>query len=215
MSALPPSASIATPIEGGKLLAPSALRNVTPIVEMLQEIAPKQGRALEIASGTGQHVLAMAAALPAITWQPTEISAERRISIDAYAADQANILPAQHLDAAQAGWAATHEAYDLIYLGNLLHLIPQAAALTVLSEAAAALAAHGTLVVYGPFMRAGQFTSEGDAKFHSELSAANPEIGYKDDTRIKQVLAASGLRLNEVRDMPANNLSFIAKRELP
>lgn len=217
MSNLPPSASVATPLDGAKLFAPSAERNLAVILALLGEVAPAQGRALEIASGTGQHVSSFAKALPALTWQPTEIQPERLASIDAYAAatGAGNLKPAVMLDAAQAGWAAAHDPYDLIYLGNLLHLIPQHAAQTVLTQAASALAPNGTLVLYGPFMRAGLLTTEGDRKFHAELRAADPEIGYKDESWVTEVLTAAALRLSTVREMPANNLSFIARRDIP
>ena len=215
MSLLPPSASVVLPVDGPKLHSPSAQRNAPAIVALLQEVAPPAGRALEIASGTGQHVVAMAAALPALTWQPTDITPDRLASIDAYAAEAAlpNLRPAQPLDAAQDGWAAAHPPYDLIYLGNLLHLIPMPDAQAVLTGAAAALAPEGTLVIYGPFMRAGRLTSDGDRTFDSDL--ANPDIGYKDDTWVAAVLGAAGLRHQITRDMPANNLGIIARRTLP
>lgn len=215
MSALPPNASVASQTEDGKLSAPSALRNAPVIVELLQSIVPAQGRALEIASGTGQHISALAAAIPQIDWYPTEIAADRITSIDAYAAQAAldNLRPAKLLDAATSGWAGSHTPYDLIYFGNLLHLISADAAAIVLNEAASALAPQGHFVIYGPFKRGGALTSEGDAKFDAELRAADPKIGYKNDQWIKHLLTDAGLDASLVRNMPANNLAFIAKRE--
>lgn len=212
---LPPSASVAAPLDQGKLFAPSAERNLPVILALLKEIAPAQGRVLEIASGTGQHITALAAALPALEWHPSEIAPDRLASIDAYAAtaDLPNLRPARLLDAARAGWGAAQKPYDLIYLGNLLHLISQDAAQTVLQEAAQALTPTGKLVIYGPFMRGSVLTSEGDRKFHDELCAADPKIGYKNDDWVRQVLVGSRLALTEVREMPANNLSFIAQPE--
>ncbi|WP_299415946.1 DUF938 domain-containing protein [uncultured Sulfitobacter sp.] len=216
MTSLPPSASVATQTTGGKLCAPSALRNAPVITALLRDVAPPAGRALEIASGTGQHITALAAAIPQISWHPSEIAADRIASIDAYAAEAAldNLHPAQVLDASQSGWSTEHRPYDMIYMGNLLHLISQVAASTLLSEAAKALTPTGTFVVYGPFMRSGQLTSEGDAKFHAELHAADPTIGYKDDQWVKQMLTHAGLAAIVIQDMPANNLAFIAQREL-
>ncbi len=213
MSRLPASASIATPLDGARLFAPSAERNAPAITALLCEIGPAQGRALEIASGTGQHILALATALPGVEWHPTEIAPERRASIDAYAAEAGlpNLRPAQYLNATAPGWAAAHAPFNLIYIGNLLHLIPQAAALILLTEAAKALTHDGVFVVYGPFLRAGELTSEGDAQFDAELRAADPAIGYKDDDWVNEVLTSAGLD-QEVRQMPANNLAFIARR---
>ena len=53
---VPGTASVATP-EGGKLYAPAAARNVQAISDLLAQLAPVQGQALEIASGTGQHIV--------------------------------------------------------------------------------------------------------------------------------------------------------------
>lgn len=214
MSKLPPSASIAHVEEGGKLSAPSALRNITAITEVVTAHAPPSGRALEIASGTGQHITALARALPTLQWHPTEIAPERITSINAYRAEAAlpNLHPAQVLDATAAGWPEQHLPFDLVYLGNLLHLIPDAAAQSLLSQAARALTPHGVLILYGPFMRAGQLTSDGDRTFHAELRGANPAIGYKDDRWINEILTQAGLSLKIV-DMPANNLCLIARQE--
>lgn len=213
MSRLPPSASIATAAEGDKLFAPSAERNLPVITAFLCKIAPPHGRALEIASGTGQHVAALAQALPQIEWFPSELAPDRIASINAYAASSKlrNLNPATPLNATEQGWSANHTPYDLIHLGNLLHLISTPAAQTLLQEAALALAPSGTLTLYGPFKRAGRLTSEGDAKFDAELRAADSAIGYKDDTWVNEVLTSAGLTLS-VREMPANNLAFIAKR---
>ncbi|WP_409373587.1 DUF938 domain-containing protein [Sulfitobacter guttiformis] len=193
--------------------APSAERNMGVIVELLRVHAPPHGRALELASGTGQHVMALASALPQIDWHPSEVAADRMASIDAYAATAQlpNLHPARHLDATRRGWSQCLQPFDLIHLGNLLHLIPQAGAYTLLTEASVALAPAGTLTLYGPFMREGRLTSEGDAKFNAELQAANPAIGYKDDRWINEVLTSTGLVVS-VHDMPSNNLAFIARR---
>ncbi|MEP1765561.1 MAG: DUF938 domain-containing protein [Sulfitobacter sp.] len=210
-----PHASIATPTENGKLSAPSALRNLASIVDLLRSTAPASGRVLEIASGTGQHITALASALPDLHWHPTEIATDRIASINAYAeeAGLGNLHPAQILDAAQVGWATQHRPYDLIYMGNILHLIPMAAAATILSEAANALAPKGRFVIYGPFMRAGALTSDGDQTFHNQLQRADPAVGYKDDIWVKQILTQAGLSAIVAQDMPANNLAFIAQQE--
>ena len=211
---LPPSASVAEPREGDRLFAPSAARNAGPIAELLADVAPTRGRALEIASGTGQHVVTFAARLPGLTWQPTEPDAARRASIDAHARDagRANILAARPLDACTPGWAAAHGGQHLIVLCNLLHLVPMDEALALLDEVPLALAPGGRFVVYGPFRRAGRLTSDGDARFDAELRAADPRIGYKEIDAVRDRLAASGLTLVEIREMPANNLALVAKR---
>lgn len=210
---LPSSASVAHPDKGAKLFAPSAERNAAPIAALLAEIAPDNGRALEIASGTGQHIVAFANACPALTWHPTEIAPDRIASVDAYVAEAGleNVALCRHLDASAVGWS-TDDRFDLVVLCNLLHLIPETAAATILSEASQTLTPNGIFVIYGPFSRDGDLTSDGDVRFDSELRAADPMIGYKDDSWMAAQLAEIGLNLSR-REMPANNLAFIARRD--
>jgi SAM-dependent methyltransferase len=211
---VPPTASNTEPAEGGRLYAASAASNCQPICEVLEQVAPKSGAALELASGTGQHVIAFAARLPWLTWQPTEPDAERRISIDAYAAEAnlSNLRPAMTLDAVTPGWGAAQHGQSLIVLSNLLHLISVTEVQTLMSEAAQALRPGGRFVIYGPFMRGGELTSEGDEKFHESLVREDPKIGYKDDFDVLDMAIACGLTPVEVIEMPANNLTLVLEK---
>ncbi|WP_297770078.1 DUF938 domain-containing protein [uncultured Roseovarius sp.] len=210
---LPPTASIAHPGDGAKLHAPSAERNCEAIAAALADIAPSDGRALEIASGTGQHAVAFATVTPGLIWQPTEIDPARRASIDAYAAeaDLPNLRPSMALDATEAGWSVQQSGQALIVLINLLHLISTPEARRIVTEAAQALARGGRFAIYGPFLRDGQATSEGDARFHASLMAQDPAIGYKDLAEVEGWLVAEGLTVNSPREMPANNLFLVAE----
>lgn len=211
---LPDSASIATPGEDGRLNAPSAARNAAPILDLLRHHGPASGHALELASGTGQHAAHFAPALPGLTWQPTEIDPARRASIDAWAAsvNAPNLRKAIELDATAPHWGAEHAGQDLILLVNLLHLISTDEARQLISEAAQALAPEGRFIIYGPFLRAGETISEGDASFDASLRAQDPEIGYKDDFDVIDWLHDAGLTLVDVVEMPANNLAIVARR---
>lgn len=134
-----------------RLSAPSALRNRDLIAAELSRVAPARGRALEIASGTGEHVVRFAAMMQGLEWHPTDPDPARRASIAAWVGDAGlpNIRPALHLDAACPGWAAHHGPADLIVVVNLLHLISAPEAETVLTEVAAALAPGGVFALYG------------------------------------------------------------------
>ncbi|WP_425085082.1 DUF938 domain-containing protein [Ruegeria profundi] len=210
--ALPSNASVATQGVGARMMAPAASRNSDALCALLAKMAPASGRALEIASGTGQHVAAFAKTLPNLVWQPTEIDPERRASIDAYATELTNVLPATDLDATSAGWHEAFQEQDLIVLINLLHLISWREAEAFLSEASRALRPTGRLIIYGPFMRDGALTSPGDEKFHEALVSQDPEIGYKNDSEIKARLQHYGLQLLHLVEMPSNNLAFVAHR---
>ena len=208
---LPDSASVATPDEGGKLFAPSAARNVTPLVDALQKIAPNKGAALEIASGTGQHVAAYARAFPQLNWHPTEIAPERIASIEAYLTEAAlpNVAQPQILDATSPKWSDGIRSFEFVLLSNLLHLISRPEANILLSEAAKALAPSGTLAIYGPFSRNGTLVSAGDQDFDASLRAQDPEIGYKSDTDVLAIGQTHGLQSKEPIEMPANNLMLV------
>lgn len=211
---LPDSASVAEAGTDGRMYAPSAARNADVIADLVGLHAPENGRALEIASGTGEHAIAIASRLPDLIWQPSDIDKDRRNSINAHAARAGldNLQRAIALDVTTAGWADGHAGQDVILTVNLLHLISWQETKTLITQSAKALAAGGVLILYGPFMRAGELTSKGDVRFHDALIAQDAEIGYKDDFDIIEILQGSGLELIEVNEMPANNLSFVARR---
>jgi SAM-dependent methyltransferase len=194
--------------------APSAERNKDAIVAALAGILPEKGRALEIASGTGQHIARLAALHPGVRWQPSDANPDNLGSIAAWAAAAGcdNLCAPIVLNAAVAGWAAGLAGQDLILVVNLLHLVSGAEADCVLAEAAAALAPGGRLAVYGPFMRDGMTTSAGDAAFHDSLRQQDPAIGYKDQAWVQGRMAAAGLIPEPPVAMPANNLFLIARR---
>ncbi len=97
-------------------------------------------------------------------------------------------------------------------MANLLHLITAVEAQTIIQEAALAVSNAGTLILYGPFKRDGQLTSDGDIQFDAELRAADPAIGYKDTNDITAWLADAGLMQIAPHPMPANNIAFIARK---
>ncbi len=210
---LPPSASVANVVAGAKLHAPSAERNAPALTDLLTRIAPKTGAALEIASGTGQHIIGFARAVPQLDWTPSEISVDRLASINAYRseANLPNLAAPIHLDACAPGWADETGAFDLILTVNILHLISAEAAKTLIKESASALAPGGTLMLYGPFLRENQTTSDGDARFHAELQATDPAIGYKDRDTVIGWGRDTGVLPADCIDMPANNLALIFK----
>ncbi|KUP93181.1 DUF938 domain-containing protein [Tritonibacter horizontis] len=211
---VPGQASVASEVEGGKLFAPSAARNLAPLVDLVIREAPRNGRALEIASGTGQHIVGLARALPGLHWHPSDIDPARRASIDAYVAEAGlkNVEIAAALDATGPGWGALIGPFDLILLSNLLHLISGEEARLLLEQAAMALTPAGRMVIYGPFARGGTLTSEGDRAFDAALRDHDPETGYKDVAEMHEWATDVGLSLTKQIEMPANNLSLVLTR---
>ena len=149
-----PTSACVTNIEGdGRLIAQSAVRNAEPIVELVRNTAIKSGNALEIASGTGQHVVKLAAALPLLDWQPSDVDETRIKSIRCWSDDYhlTNLKPPCLLDATKEGWAVDYHGQDLILLVNLLHLISFEETKILVKEVSKALTPKGLSIIYGPF----------------------------------------------------------------
>ena len=212
---LPDTASVANSQGDERLISPSAERNSTPIVNLVKRIAPETGEALEIASETGQHVVKIALSLPSLSQLPSEVEENRLKSISAWIKNEnlVNIKPPLYLDATETGWSKTVPQSDFILLVNLLHLISLNEAETLINELSKALKKTGIALVYGPFMRNGQLTSEGDKNFHNSLIQTDPDIGYKNDLDILTFFSNSGLFCLETVEMPANNLAFVLKKD--
>ena len=212
---LPDTASIANSLGDKRLFAPSAERNCEPIINLTKRIAPKSGKALEIASGTGQHIVNLALSLPYISWSASEVDEERLESISAWIEGEnlQNIKPPLYLDATETGWAKNLAQYDFILLVNLLHLISRDETEILIIEISKALKTNGIALIYGPFMRDGQLTSEGDKNFHYSLIQNDLEIGYKNDLDMLRLFSYSGLMHLETVAMPANNLAFVLKKD--
>ena len=212
---LPETASVANSKGDGRLFAPSAKKNSKPIINLTKQIAPKTGKALEIASGTGQHIVKLALSLPNLLWLPSEVEEERIKSISAWikAENLSNIKSPLYLDATEMGWSENLPQSDFIFLVNLLHLISWNETAILINELSKALKTKGIALIYGPFMRNGELTSEGDKNFHISLTQTDPDIGYKDDLDMLTLFSKSGLSCLEKVEMPANNLAFVLKKD--
>lgn len=200
--------------DDGRLVATSALRNVDAICAVLSSYVPATGHALEIASGSGQHVARFAAEFPQVVWQPSDIDPAKIASIQSWiaAAGATNIAEPIVLDAGVPGWADQQRSFDLIVMVNLLHLISQREAEAVIAGAAQALSSDGTLIIYGPFKRGDAFASEGDERFHHALSAQDADIGYKSFQCVQDMQRSCGLEIRATHQMPANNLMLVAAK---
>lgn len=200
------------PQQDGKRRAPSAERNLGPIIEVLDTVLPSSGRVLELASGTGQHIAAFGARWPHLVWQPSDAHDEPLATTAAWCAGLDAVAPPLRLDATQPGWGAVLGGWQAICLTNLLHLVPADSAETLLREVSLALAPGGVFCLYGPFRRDGQLVSEGDQRFDASLRAQDPRIGYKDVEWVEQVLVDAGLCAPRRVGMPADNLMILARK---
>ncbi len=194
------------PADGARRSAPAALRNRQPIADVLAEWLPASGLVLEIASGTGEHVIHFAGRFPNLDWQPSDINPEALSSIAAWRATSglANVRAPVVLDSAVPDWPVT--AADAILSLNMVHISPWSAALGLLDGAARILAQDGVLILYGPWLADSIETAPSNLAFDLDLKRRDPEWGLR---RVEDLAAAAnerGLELAETRAMPANNL---------
>jgi len=196
----------------GKWFIAAAERNKGPILDVLARVLPGRGVVLEIASGTGQHVVHFAKALPDLAWQPSDPDPELREAIALRVQEQqlANVNPPIDLDVARLPWPL--QTADAVVCINMIHVAPWAATLALFEGAKTLLPTQHILLLYGPYRRFGQHTSKSNEQFDSDLRAHNPEWGLRDLEAVSEAAASSGFVLAEVAEMPANNFSLIFKR---
>jgi len=192
--------------------APATERNRDPILAVLQRILPASGTVLEIASGTGEHAVHFARGLPGITWQPSDPDPQGRVSIDAWgaAAELSNLLSAIDLDAAAADWPV--DRADAIVCINMIHISPWASTEGLLAGAARLLPPRAPLFLYGPYRRQGVPTAPSNDAFDASLKARDPRWGLRDLETVTALGEKHGFALEEVVEMPANNLSVVFRR---
>ena len=187
--------------------APSAARNREPIAGILRRYLPETGVALEIASGSGEHILHFATgASPGLMFQPSDPDAEARASIDAWVAATgvSNVRPALALDAASDTWPINHA--DMVVCINMIHIAPWAATLGLMRGAGQVLPPGGHLVLYGPYRQGGRHTAPSNEAFDQDLRTRNPAWGVRDLEEVVAVAEGNGLGQPDVHPMPANNL---------
>ncbi|MDX3883795.1 MAG: DUF938 domain-containing protein [Sphingomonas sp.] len=192
--------------------APATARNRDPILAVLRDVLPSAGLVLEVASGTGEHAVHFAAALPGLVWQPSDPDPQARASIAGWAAQAslANLRPPIALDATATGWPI--DRADALVCINMVHISPWAATLGLFAGAARILPPGAPLVLYGPYFRAEVQTAPGNRAFDADLKARNPEWGLRDLAEIGAVAADAGFAREAVAEMPANNLTVVFRR---
>lgn len=189
--------------------APATERNRAAILAILRGSLPARGLVLELASGSGEHIVHFAESFPALDWQPSDPDAAARASIAAWADGIANIRPPIALDAAATIWPIA--AADAILCINMIHISPWAATEGLMAGAGRLLAPGGLLYLYGPYRQSGGMSAS-NAAFDADLRARNPEWGIRDLEAVVALGAPAGLGLERVVEMPANNLSLLLRR---
>jgi SAM-dependent methyltransferase len=192
--------------------APHVARNAGPIAGVLRDVLPARGLVLEVASGTGEHILHFAREFPKLLWQPSDPEPAALRSIEAWRAESGlfNLLPAVSLDARAADWPVPQA--DAILCINMVHISPWAATVGLLRGAGRLLAEGAPLCLYGPYRRAGVETAPSNEAFDESLKARDPEWGLRDLEAVAAEAEQHGLALEQVVEMPANNISALFRK---
>jgi len=192
--------------------SPSAARNRGPIREVATRVLPEKGLALEIGSGTGEHAVYFAKALPRLVWLPSDPDMDSRASIEAWTVTEqlANVRAPVAIDVCRETWDVEDYApFDAMISLNMIHIAPWAAAVGLFAGAGRLLSPDGVLFLYGPFMRGGVHTAASNAAFDADLKRRDKRWGVRDVDELVSEAAPYGIELREVVKMPANNLSLI------
>ena len=198
--------------------SPAAERNRQPILDVLRQVLPGRGTALEIASGTGQHVAWFAAGLPGWTWQPSDAQADDIDSIASWCAEAnvGSVLRPVVLDVMTPRWPSAGDEFrtpfDAIYCANMLHISPWSTCAALMRGAARYLSAAGQLITYGPYLEHNVPTSPGNVSFDADLRATSADWGIRALEDVTREAALAGLRLSTRVQMPANNLLLVFTR---
>ena len=196
----------------GRLRYTATERNRDPILDVLRGVLPARGLVLEIASGSGEHIVHFARHLPHLDFQPSDPEATARGSIAAWTAHEglANIRAPLEIDAARTPWPIA--AADAVLCINMIHISPWAATQGLMRNAAAILPADAPLYLYGPYVRAGVETAPSNQAFDADLRRRNPAWGLRDLADVAALAAAEGFGGPVVTEMPANNISVVFRR---
>lgn len=174
---------------------------------------PETGLVVEIASGSGEHAVHFARALPGLEFQPSDLDAESLRSIDAWGEHEqlANLRPALAIDATAPSWPLDTRPVAILCC-NMIHIAPWEAALGLLRGAGRELRSDALLVLYGPYRRGGVHTAASNERFDESLQERDPRWGVRDLDEVVREARVHGLALEEVVEMPANNLTVVLRR---
>ena len=188
--------------------------NKEPILGGLRAVLTAPGTVLEIGTGTGQHAVHFAAALPHLTWQPSDVPGSEQVCLP-WLREQAlaNIAAPVALDVMDQPWPVAHA--DAVFSANTAHIMswPEVEAMF---SGIAAITAEGTpFCLYGPFNYSGRHTSESNRRFDESLRSQSEAMGIRDMEDLTRLGTETGLILESDMEMPANNRLLVWRRVAP
>jgi cyclopropane fatty-acyl-phospholipid synthase-like methyltransferase len=190
-----------------KPFSPACERNRDVILEVLRERFASRGNVLEVGSGTGQHAVHFAAAMPHLVWQTSDVPAH--LTGIRQWLDEAGLANTPEPLAFDINGSPPSGRFDAVFSANTLHIMAWAEVQRLFSMLPGLMSEDAMLVVYGPFNERGEFTSASNAAFDASSRATNPLRGIRDFEAVDALAKSAGLVLTEDRAMPANNRCLV------
>ena len=192
--------------------APATLRNRDFILDVLRDVLPTTGVILEVASGSGEHVVHFARNLPSLVFQPSDPDPDARLSVAAWAraTGLTNVRAPISLDVSEPVWPIA--SANAIICINMVHISPWEATLGLMKGAAAILPRGSPLYLYGPYVRKGLATAPSNVAFDRNLRDRNSTWGLRDLEAVAAMARSAAFSAPVITEMPANNLSVVFRR---
>jgi Protein of unknown function (DUF938) len=185
-------------------------RNKAPILEVLREAFADRTHVLEIGSGTGQHAVHFALAMPWLVWQPSELpDAMPGLRKRIFNEGPSNLRAPVVIDVMQPPWDVRR--VDGVFTANTLHIMHWPQVEAFFAGLPAVTMPGAVLGIYGPFRYQGRYTSGSNESFDAMLRARDPDSGLRDFEAVDARARASGFRLSGDHAMPANNQLLVWK----
>ncbi|OOG25950.1 methylase [Thioalkalivibrio denitrificans] len=199
------------PTHFAKPFSEACEQNKDPILGVLERYFTEPGTILEIGSGTGQHAVYFAAALPHLRWQPSDVP-EHLPGIRLWLAEAAlpNVAEPLELDVRASSWPLSEA--DGIFSANTAHIMHWPAVEAMFAGVGRVLRRGGCFCLYGPFNENGKFTSESNARFHMSLQMRDPGMGIRDKADLDRLATAAGLERIDDVVMPVNNFTLVWRK---
>jgi SAM-dependent methyltransferase len=186
-------------------------RNKGPILDILKVEFANCTHVLEIGSGTGQHAVHFATALPGIVWQPSEVpEAMPALRKRVFNEGPSNLRAPVALDVTATPWDV--RKVDGIFTANTLHILHWREVEALFAGLPAVAKPGAVLAIYGPFRYAGRYTSGTNESFDAMLHARDPGSGIRDFEAVDALARAAGFTWAADHPMPANNQTIVWKR---
>lgn len=189
-----------------------AARNTRPILDVLRDEFAAVSSVLEIGSGTGQHAVTMAASMPHLEWQTSDLD-DNHAGILARLADAqlANLRAPLSLDVRTA--QLDSERFDAVFSANTAHIMSLASVEKMFRLVGEVVPGGGVLCLYGPFRQGGEFNTASNEAFHRSLQSRDPKMGIRDLEELDRFATAAAMQRVRLYAMPANNHLSVWQKE--